>query len=748
MQNKKTEEQDDKEKKRRKLLVFWLPLFSILLLAGVLGLVLGITLKPAKNYVSVHVTYENGNVVGIKDKYTLNEEVTFTAVPNQGYYFAGWIIDGTLDKTNPIKFYANDNEISALFIISTEFGVFLHVDGYTTLWGSTGYPVTNIVLKDVVKEYYTFSGWYIGDDTHSEYATLFEIGYDIAGELHLWAKLDANTHDLYIDLNGDGLYTGPGETLLNHHDEEIVSLPPSVASLNPGEYFINWAIELNGAGPATFSNPSNVIGDALIYPVFSTESYNITFNENGGATVTDGIFAYGATLPTDTKTGYTFNGWFVEGSEGVLYNGTVPDLGNNNQSVTLNASWTIESYNITFDLDGGTGVTDGSYTYNTLLPAPTKAGYTFLGYSSVDNSSVEFEDPSNVIDFGANGASVTLYAIYEASDSTAYTVNHYFENAAGTSYVLDSTKTQSLTGETDTQATASALTVSGFTYNSSHESEVKQGNIAGDGSLVLSLYYSRNTYSITFNSEGGSAVSAIEDVRHGASVNAPAEPTKTGYDFIGWYETSPSLLYTFTTMPIGGVALHASWDAHTYTVVYNSNKPASATGTVTGTTSSSVHTYDVSKNLTANGYALVGYTFTGWATTAAGAKAYNEAQAVTNLAADGTYNLYAVWEANTYTVTYDNNGGTGEIASATATYDSDFTLSNGSSFSKTGYTLTGWATSAEGAKVYNLEEAFEPYLLTAGLDLYAVWTVWQVTITYQGNSGLYEEASSYKPLFP
>ena len=69
----------------------------------------------------------------------------------------------------------------------------------------------------------------------------------------------------------------------------------------------------------------------------------------------------------------------------------------------------------------------------------------------------------------------------------------------------------------------------------------------------------------------------------------------------------------------------------------------------------------MTKALMANGFTRSGYSFAGWATTNTGAKAYDDGQSVTNLTdADGaTVTLYAVWTANTYTVTYDGNGGTG-----------------------------------------------------------------------------------------
>ncbi|MDR0833877.1 MAG: C10 family peptidase [Candidatus Symbiothrix sp.] len=82
--------------------------------------------------------------------------------------------------------------------------------------------------------------------------------------------------------------------------------------------------------------------------------------------------------------------------------------------------------------------------------------------------------------------------------------------------------------------------------------------------------------------------------------------------------------------------------AKTYTVVYNGN------GNTGGSTASSSHTYDVAKNLTANGFTKTGYTFAGWATSATGSVVYSNSQSVLNLTATngGTVNLYAKWAVN------------------------------------------------------------------------------------------------------
>lgn len=108
--------------------------------------------------------------------------------------------------------------------------------------------------------------------------------------------------------------------------------------------------------------------------------------------------------------------------------------------------------------------------------------------------------------------------------------------------------------------------------------------------------------------------------------------------------------------------LYAQWQANTYTITYNSNKPSASAGTISGSTASSTHTYDTAKALTANGYSLTGWTFTGWNTAQNGSGTpYTDKASVKNLTDvnNGTITLYAQWAPNTYKVTLDKQGATG-----------------------------------------------------------------------------------------
>ena len=122
------------------------------------------------------------------------------------------------------------------------------------------------------------------------------------------------------------------------------------------------------------------------------------------------------------------------------------------------------------------------------LPAPTRPGYDFKGWK-IGNA---------VLTAGAaytvDEDDMVFTAQWEARTDTPYTVEHYLENLDG-SYALDTT--EPLKGTTDTTVTAAAKSYDNFTYDSTVPDTVASGNIAGDGSLVLKLFYTRNTYDYT-----------------------------------------------------------------------------------------------------------------------------------------------------------------------------------------------------------------------------------------------------------
>ncbi len=170
-----------------------------------------------------------------------------------------------------------------------------------------------------------------------------------------------------------------------------------------------------------------------------------------------------------------------------------------------------------------------------------------------------------------------------------------------------------------------------------------------------------------------------------------------------------------------------------YEVKYIGNN---ATG---GSMSNSSHTYDVSKNLTANAYTRTGYHFDHWNTKADNSgTTYANQQSVKNLSSTNgaVVNLYARWSPNTYSVVYNGNGKTGgTMSNSSHTYDQTKSLS-ANQYTKTGYTFTAWNTKSDGSGAGYVDEKEVKNLTStngAKVNLYARWKANTYSVVYNGN---------------
>ena len=172
-----------------------------------------------------------------------------------------------------------------------------------------------------------------------------------------------------------------------------------------------------------------------------------------------------------------------------------------------------------------------------------------------------------------------------------------------------------------------------------------------------------------------------------------------------------------------------------YTVSYNANGGS-------GAPSAQSKYYGKTLTLSSTKPTRTGYTFKGWATSASGSVAYASGASYT---ANASVTLYAVWQANTYTIKYNANGGTGAPSSQTKTHGVTLTLSSTKPTRAsetddgvtTTYTFKGWATSASSSTVAYAAGA--KYTANASVTLYAVWTtkttVTEYDVTYNTNGG-------------
>ena len=190
--------------------------------------------------------------------------------------------------------------------------------------------------------------------------------------------------------------------------------------------------------------------------------------------------------------------------------------------------------------------------YGTATPAfgeiPTRTGYVFADW-----------DPAVA---GTVTADATYTAKWTPATGTAYTVKHYQQNLADDGYTL--TDTDYLTGTTGDSTAAVARSYTGFTAQS-----FEQKAIAANGSTVVDIYYTRNSYTVTYQYIGtrpadATALPAEATYKYDESVTVAAPATATGYTFSGWSESN-------FTMPDKDVTITGSFTVRSdlsYTVNY------------------------------------------------------------------------------------------------------------------------------------------------------------------------------------
>ena len=222
------------------------------------------------------------------------------------------------------------------------------------------------------------------------------------------------------------------------------------------------------------------------------------------------------------------------------------ELVNNYDGTIMAGTWiwekTMNNYTVSYSYSGNipNGVSNlpetveyESETIVTVAPEATALGYTFSGWSRTGT----FEMPAE---------NVEITGSFTANTDTPYKVEHYLEDLVEGTYTL--TKTDNLTGTTDTEAQAIAKNYEGFTFDNSVVGTKLSGNIAGDGSLVLKLYYKRNSYNVTYDYTGdfpndASPLPQSETYKYGSDINVPENATAEGYTFSGWikdYITMPA----------------------------------------------------------------------------------------------------------------------------------------------------------------------------------------------------------------
>ena len=644
-----------------------------------------------------------------------------------GYKFLGW------DKEVPTNMPANNMRFDAVWDIIT-YTITYHLNGgiingeYVTTYTI---ETEDIILPIPTCTGYTFDGWYMDElFTGSKYDSILKGN---TGDKEFYAKWNIITYTVNFDNNGHG--RTPEAQYIEYLNK--VKEPENMVTV--GYTFIGWYKEKACINAYDFD--TLVTEDFTLYAKWEINKYTVHFENNGrGEKVEDQIIEYNKRVdkPKDlVSSGFTFGGWFIDEACQNEYNFDMPVTNN----FTLYAKWTIRQYTLTF-ISNGEIFTTITQNYNTRIIAPenpTRKGYTFKGWDQAIPARMPDKDMTftaqwdiiiydityEIYDGTLSGNDVKKYTVetetFKLNDPTkyGYTFLGWYDNENFSGDVV----TEVIKGTTGNLTFYAKWTINKYTvmFIMNGHGETPRTQVVEHGSFatrpntptevgytfdnwyadqgLTKLYdfnspvienimiYAKwhvNTYEIKFDTRGitplPGTVPTTQIVEYGSRVQTPVEPENEEWAFSGWYtDEECTQVYDFNTLVTHGFTLYAKWKMHAYTVTFNANghgvAPSSQAVTRGETVEIPVEPIEA------------GYTFLGWYTESSCINKYDFSTPVYN-----KFTLYAKWQINTYTITFDANGGkfsgNSTIWRKTGLFNEEFEAPENPT--RVGYTFIGW----------------------------------------------------------
>lgn len=494
---------------------------------------------------------------------------TPTAPANmQDYTFGGWFdnqkCEGSAYVFTGKKMPAHNLTLYAKWVPKTYTVTVYDVDR-TTVLRTFDVPMGETIPESQMPEVTlgtgdSFLGWMDMQD-HMP----FHFDTRIHRDYKLYAKTGNAEQFMVTYALGGGSGNAPVDSNKYARGAQAVVLPAAGVTPPEGKVFLYWS----AAGDSTRCYPGGkltVTGNMTLTAVYgqTTEAVRVTYHSNFAPdkTYTTADMPNNSTIPLPGYTGlglpenpgYTFAGWNTQANgSGTTYQPggkvLVDTMAPGND---LYAIWEKGSYLLTIHYvyaSGGAAKPDYTEVLDFGAPysvtSPSIPGYT------ADNPVVTGTMPA---------APVTVTVTYTASTGTPYEVHHYLERLEG-AYPYVPNEKDNLRGETGAWTAAAAKNYDGFTPMGFAQEMIK-----ADGSTVVKIFYTRNSYLLTYKDSLSAGVYASQTYKYGAAVTAIAAPTKTGYTFTGWSPTVPA------TMPPGALTVYAQWRKTTPdTVVFDPN---------------------------------------------------------------------------------------------------------------------------------------------------------------------------------
>ena len=387
---------------------------------------------------------------------------------------------------------------------------------------------------------------------------------------------------------------------------------------------------------------------------------------------------------------------------------------------------------LTYDANGGSSApSEQRETADTQATvagsAPVRTGYVFVSWNTaVDGSGTTYAPNSR---FTMPWSDLTLYAQWAA---LGFLVEYDANEGSGAP-----DEQIAANGEIITLAVQGSMTRAGYDFTGWNTQADGSGTSYSAGqsltvtsSLTLFAQWRIRTITLSYDANGGSSppVSQSADFNTAIALQT-AEPSRLGYTFTGWNTVAAGTGDAYQpggsfTMPADDLSLFAQWVPASRVLNYSANGG-------TGAPISQISYAFAAVELPSQEPTRSGYRFASWNSAIDGSgSSYSPGGTVTMPAGDLT--LYAQWTANSYSTSYDANGGSGAPGVSTNLYGSILTISPAEP-TRAGYRFNGWNTAANGSGVtWNPGNTLT---VTEDIALFAQWLANIYTLRYNSNGG-------------
>ena len=475
-------------------------------------------------------------------------------------------------------------------------------------------------------------------------------------------------------------------------ESEAFQLPTPVRT---GYIFLGWTGEGITEPQKTIEIPQGSTGDRTYTANWQVIEYTIITLLEGGNAGSSEVYFYTVeqtvTLPTPTRTGYTFLGWTGEGITTPQPNVTIPKGSTGDKTYIEN--WELTEYNITMDLNGGSGQEKVVYTITDEdfeLPTPTRNGYEFVGWTgeriTTPQTSVKIPKGSTGNKaYTANWKVIEYTITLDPNGGPAVSpIKYTVEDTLTLPYIL-----------------RPGYEFAGWTIDGSGMLPFTPLIIypGTTGDLHYKAEWRLAEYTITMDLDGGSGQEKVVYTITDEDFELPT-PTRNGYEFVGWTGeriTTPQTSVKIPKGSTGNKAYTANWKVIRYTITLVTNGGA-VIASIRYTVEDSV-TLPIPPE-------RPGYEFAGWVLDGSGQ--FPSTPMIIPAGSTGDRLYKAEWRVATYTITYVSHGKAYNWVQYTINNQVYFgTPEEDPSYYLPGYTFVGW-------KIDGVEGTPRSYMLPKG----------------------------------